>query len=544
MKETASIFHPFTPQPEISDIPGMFTCPFHYEPHPLSVCAAEEVCRYLTLRTDWKTELVKGKMFGVLVVQKDGKTGFLAAYSGILCGRNDHGFFVPPVFDLLQPDGFFKTEEAQISQINHRIGMLEHSDMRVALLQQAADRKAAGEQALKEARDALKEAKRQRDLLRASDRNDFTEEQLTRESQFLKAEYKRLEKQWKAKLEEVETALKRSDEEIEALKTERKHRSILLQNWLFAQFRMLNARGEEKDLWQIFREHGRTVPPSGAGECAAPKLLQYAYRHGYRPLAMAEFWWGASPETEIRKHGYYYPACKSKCEPILGHMLQGLDVEPNAHESSKHLDHEPELVYEDEWMVAVNKPAGMLSVPGKGDAPSVWSWARAHFPEATGPLLVHRLDMDTSGVLLIAKDPETHRQLQQLFETRHIKKRYVALLDGTVMDDEGFIRLPLCPNPDDRPRQMVSTAHGKAAVTRFEVLSRSCGQTRVAFYPLTGRTHQLRVHAAHPEGLDTPIVGDNLYGRRASRLFLHAETVAFRHFKTGRWVSITAPAPF
>ena len=225
-------------------------------------------------------------------------------------------------------------------------------------------------------------------------------------------------------------------------------------------------------------------------------------------------------------------------------MLQGLDVEPNAHESNKHLDHEPELVYEDEWMVAVNKPTGMLSVPGKGDAPSVWSWARAHFPEATGPLLVHRLDMDTSGVLLIAKDPETHRQLQQLFETRHIKKRYVALLDGTVTDDEGFIRLPLCPNPDDRPRQMVSTAHGKAAVTRFEVLSRSCGQTRVAFYPLTGRTHQLRVHAAHLEGLDTPIVGDNLYGRRASRLFLHAETVAFRHFKTGRWVSITAPAPF
>ena len=422
--------------------------------------------------------------------------------------------------------------------------MLEHSDLRASLLQQAADRKAAGEQALKEARDALKEAKRQRDLLRASDHNDFTEEQLTRESRFLKAEYKRLEKQWKAKLEEVETALKRSDEEIEALTTERKRRSILLQNQLFAQFRMLNARGEEKDLWQIFREHGRPVPPSGAGECAAPKLLQYAYRHGYRPLAMAEFWWGASPEAEIRKHGYYYPACKSKCEPILGHMLQGLDVEPNAHENSKHLKHEPELVYEDEWMAAVNKPAGMLSVPGKGDAPSVWSWARAHFPEATGPLLVHRLDMDTSGVLLIAKDPETHRQLQQLFETRHIKKRYIALLDGTVTDDEGIVRLPLCPNPDDRPRQMVSTAYGKAAVTRFEVLSRSHGQTRVAFYPFTGRTHQLRVHAAHPEGLDTPIVGDNLYGRRASRLFLHAETVTFRHFKIGRWVSITAPAPF
>lgn len=544
MEKNATPFHPFIPDADASELPRLFTCPFHYEPHPLSVRAAEEVRRYLTLRTDWKTELDKGKMFGVLVVQKDGRTGFLAAYSGILCGRNDHDFFVPPVFDLLQPDGFFKTEETQISQINHRIEALEHSDMRTSLLQQAADRKAIGEQALKEVRDALKEAKRQRNLIRASGCNEFTEEQLTRESRFLKAEYKWLVKQWKAKAEELETDLKRSDEEIEALKAERKRRSILLQNWLFAQFRMLNARGEEKDLWQIFREHGRPVPPSGAGECAAPKLLQYAYRHGYRPLAMAEFWWGASPETEIRKHGYYYPSCKSKCEPILGHMLQGLDVEPDAHESSKRLGHEPELVYEDEWMAAVNKPAGMLSVPGKGDAPSVWGWAHAHFPEATGPLLVHRLDMDTSGVLLIAKDPETHRQLQQLFETRHIKKRYIALLDGTLTDDEGIVRLPLCPNPDDRPRQMVSKAYGKAAVTRFEVLSRSHGQTRVAFYPLTGRTHQLRVHAAHPEGLDAPIVGDNLYGRRASRLFLHAETVAFRHFKTGRWVSITSPAPF
>ena len=241
MEKNTTPFHPFIPDADSSELPRLFTCPFHYEPHPLSVRAAEEVRRYLTLRTDWKTELDKGKMFGVLVVQKEGRTGFLAAYSGILCGRNDHDFFVPPVFDLLQPDGFFKTEEAQISQINHRIEALEHSDMRASLLQQAADRKAAGEQALKEARDALKEAKRQRDLLRASDHNDFTEEQLTRESRFLKAEYKRLEKQWKAKLEEVETALKRSDEEIEALKTERKRRSILLQNRLFAQFRMLKA---------------------------------------------------------------------------------------------------------------------------------------------------------------------------------------------------------------------------------------------------------------------------------------------------------------
>ena len=502
MKETASIFHPFTPQPEISDIPDMFTCPFHYEPHPLSVCAAEEVCRYLTLRTDWKTELDKGKMFGVLVVQKDGKTGFLAAYSGILCGRNDHGFFVPPVFDLLQPDGFFKTEEAQISQINHRIGMLEHSDMRVALLQQAADRKAAGEQALKEARDALKKAKRQRDLLRASDRNDFTEEQLTRESQFLKAEYKRLEKQWKAKLEEVETALKRSDEEIEALKTERKHRSILLQNWLFAQFRMLNARGEEKDLWQIFREHGRTVPPSGAGECAAPKLLQYAYLHQLKPLAMAEFWWGNSPKTEVRHHGYYYPSCKGKCEPILQHMLQGLEVDGNPLSPQAHRKEELEIVFEDEWLVVVNKPSGMLSVPGKEEeTDSVYHRVKAKYPEATGPMIVHRLDMATSGLLLVAKTKEVHQHLQEQFINRSIKKRYVALLDrnglNQQLEETGTINLPLCLNPLDRPRQMVSEEYGKPAVTEYRILNYSDKYIRIAFYPLTGRTHQLRVHAAH-----------------------------------------------
>ena len=356
MEKNTTPFHPFIPDADSSELPRLFTCPFHYEPHPLSVRAAEEVRRYLTLRTDWKTELDKGKMFGVLVVQKEGRTGFLAAYSGILCGRNDHDFFVPPVFDLLQPDGFFKTEEAQISQINHRIEALEHSDMRASLLQQAADRKAAGEQALKEARDALKEAKRQRDLLRASDHNDFTEEQLTRESRFLKAEYKRLEKQWKAKLEEVETALKRSDEEIEALKTERKRRSILLQNRLFAQFRMLNARGEEKDLWQIFREHGRPVPPSGAGECAAPKLLQYAYRHGYRPLAMAEFWWGASPEAEIRKHGYYYPACKSKCEPATCYSVWMWNPTHMKTASTSSMSRSSSTKTNG-WLLSINRPA-------------------------------------------------------------------------------------------------------------------------------------------------------------------------------------------
>ena len=540
------MLHRFTTSITDIPLPERFTYPFCYTPHPLCILAAKEVQSYLTRQTAWKDELRQGKMFGVLIVQTEhGETGYLAAFSGILAGKNLHPFFVPPVYNLLQPQGFFKIEEENISSINRNIRQLENDKAYAALSAELARTIQSAENILATAKAQLKEAKTAREQRRKEKELNAQEEaELIRESQFQKAEYKRLERSWKARITTLQTQTEDWERRISALKSERKTRSAALQQKLFEQFGMLNYRGEVKNLCEIFGQTVHKTPPAGAGECAAPKLLQQAYLHGWKPIAMAEFWWGASPEAEIRKHGYYYPACKSKCEPILGHMLQGLDVEPNAHEDSKHLDHEPELVYEDEWMAAVNKPAGMLSVPGKGDAPSVWSWARAHFPEATGPLLVHRLDMDTSGVLLIAKDPETHRKLQQLFETRHIKKRYIALLDGTVTDDEGFIRLPLCPNPNDRPRQMVSTVYGKAAVTRFEVLSRSHGQTRVAFYPFTGRTHQLRVHAAHPEGLDTPIVGDNLYGRRASRLFLHAETVTFRHFKTGRWVSITAPAPF
>ena len=307
---------------------------------------------------------------------------------------------------------------------------------------------------------------------------------------------------------------------------------------------MLDAHGGEKDLWQIFREAGRPAPPSGAGECAAPKLLQHAYRQGYRPLAVAEFWWDASPEHDVRRHGHFYPACKTKCEPILHHMLRGLDVAPNPQEDRRHSPQEPEIVYEDEWMAAVNKPAGMLSVPGKSDAPSVAGWARERYPDAQGaapgPPPGH-------GHLRPAAHCQDGRSLPRAatdVRSARNQERYVAVLDGTVQADKGFVRLPLCPNPDDRPRQMVSREYGKPAVTRFEVLARQDGQTRVALYPLTGRTHQLRVHAAHAEGLDAPIVGDNLYGRPAQRLLLHAESLSFRHFKTGKPVHITVPPPF
>ena len=443
-------------------LPQQFTYPFRYTPHPLSKLAAEEVQAYLLSRTDWQEELQQGKMFGVLVV-KDAqeKIGYLAAFSGNLAGSNHHAYFVPPIYDLLNPDGYFKEEEARISALNSII-------------------------------------------------------------------------------------LNIDEEEAVPYKEERKNRSIALQQWIFHQFRLRNARGEEKDIQQIFEETAHRNPPAGTGECAAPKLLQYAYLNGYQPLAMAEWWWGNSPKGEIRHHGHYYPACRHKCEPILGFMLQGLEVEPNPLLTSVTDPTQLETMYEDDFLLVVNKPAGMLSVPGKTGQASVLTILQERYPDATGPILVHRLDMDTSGLLLAAKDKDTHALLQKQFESRTVKKRYIALLDGIPQDkpSKGFIRLPMRPDYDNRPLQMVCFEYGKAAVTRYEMLNEHPDATRIAYYPETGRTHQLRVHSAHPDGMNAPIKGDRLYGQPADRLYLHAETLEFRHPVTDQRMHITKEAPF
>ena len=445
-------------------LPQLFTYPFHYTPHPLCVKAAEEVQQYLQTRTDWHEELQQGKMFGVLVMKTPtGEIGYLAAFSGNLAGSNHHDYFVPPVYDLLNPDGYFKEEEARISAINV---MLNHT-------------------------------------------ND------------------------------------NNQEIIEALKEERKQRSIALQQWIFEQFRLRNARGEEQDIYSIFTQTAHRNPPAGTGECAAPKLLQYAYLNNLQPLAMAEFWWGDSPKGEIRRHGHYYPACRHKCEPILSFMLQGLEVEPNPLLTSNTDATQLETVYEDDYLLVVNKPAGMLSVPGKTGQASVLTLLQERYPDATGPILVHRLDMATSGLLLAAKDKDTHALLQKQFEGRTVKKRYIALLEGIPQaEPKGFIRLPLRPDFDNRPLQMVCYEYGKPAVTRYEIMDTENNYTRMAFYPETGRTHQLRVHAAHPEGLNCPIVGDPLYGQPADRLYLHAERLEFRHPVDNRMLRIKKEAPF
>lgn len=531
-------------------LPEKFTYPFHYTPHPLCVLAAEEVKEYIANRKEWQEELASGKMFGVLIVQTDNgitnneenQIGYLAAFSGNLAGKNLHPYFVPPVYDLLQPEGFFKIEEEQISAINIRIRELENSSSYLGSKEKWKIETKHAKAVLNQAKAELKMAKKAREIRRQSSPELSEEEQasLIRESQYQKAEYKRLEKEWKKRLEELETEVRHFDIEIERLKTERKERSAALQRKLFEQFRMLNAQGEVKDLYTIFEQTVQKVPPAGAGECALPKLLQYAYLHQLKPLAMAEFWWGDSPKNEIRHHGYYYPSCKGKCEPILQHMLQGLEVDENPLLNPVHEEEELEIVFEDEWLLVVNKPAGMLSVPGKAeDRDSVYHRLKKKYPEATGPMIVHRLDMATSGLLLVAKTKEVHQDLQAQFANRSIKKRYVAVLDGIVLPERtgntGRIELPLCLNPLDRPRQMVSSEHGKEAITEYQIISeseritsasentfnesnrideseRSINEsrkyTRIVFYPLTGRTHQLRVHAAHPEGLGCPILGD------------------------------------
>ena len=453
-------------------LPEQFTYPFHYTPHPLCVRASEEVQAYLQTRPEWHDELQHGKMFGVLVVRDThGHIGYLAAFSGNLAGSNHHPFFVPPVYDLLDPNGYFKQEEARISALNNVIQQCHPADTPPICTSHTLD----------------------------------------------------------------------------SLKEERKQRSIALQQWIFRQFRLLNAHGEEKDIELIFEETAHRNPPAGTGECAAPKLLQYAYQHQLHPLAMAEWWWGDSPKGEIRRHGHYYPSCRHKCEPILRHMLQGLDVEPNPLLISNTDATQLHTVYEDEYLLVVNKPAGMLSVPGKTGQASVLSILQERYPDATGPLLVHRLDMDTSGLLLAAKDKDIHAQLQAQFESRSVKKRYLALLEGIPQGKEskGFIRLPLRPDFDNRPYQLVDFEYGKPAVTRYEINNPPYeGRTLITYYPETGRTHQLRVHSAHPDGMNCPIVGDPLYGQPADRLYLHAEYLEFRHPVHGKILRIQSDNPF
>ena len=593
--------------------PRQFTYPFCYDVDPLAEAAALELQRYIADADLMSTEKGCGKMFGVLVVEYEDEAGasqrgFLAAYSGLLGGRNDWPYFVPPVFDAQQPDGHFKRTEREISAINREIAAIEHDAeylQSVAQHEQTKKRLQAEVDAFKAEVDA---AKARRDARRKSGEPLSEEEQaeMIRESQFMKAELRRRRKA----MEQAESTLNTQHSTfLKSLQRKRKQMSDELQRWLFSAYRMLNAKGEERDLIDIFREYTHAMPPAGAGDCCAPKLLQYAYQHRLRPVCMAEFWWGESPASEIRHHLHYYPACRSKCLPILTHMLKGLDVAPNPLAQKRHTA-EPRVLYADEYIMVVDKPAGMLSVPGKAESvrsefsdsanisveeyfanlqlPTNSKFTTEQFTigEADNSKLktqnskflkaAHRLDMDTSGLLVLARTEEAYVELQRQFASRETVKRYEAVLSGVPTQNSKLktqnsstqpsgcleaISLPLIADINDRPRQRVDMEHGKPALTLYNIVevravdantAVACttkkvdkGRTLIHLYPKTGRTHQLRVHCAHPLGLACPILGDPLYGiERADRMYLHAAELTFRHPVTGEPMHFLSPSGF
>ena len=502
--------------------PQQFTYPFCYEPHPLCLTAAAEVRSYVDSRSDWSAELSQGKMLGVLVVRDGKKRGFLAAFSGTLDGRTQQDYFVPPVFDLMEPGCHFQKEQATISSLTNKIALLEKQIIPTTVASEA-------EQAILQAQKRMKEAKERRDALRHSlpaEELLIRKKDFIRESQYLKAELQRARRFWTQRIREAEEPNSQLRKQIEALQTERQLRSQALQLWLFQQTSFRNAKGESKNLCDIFSPY---TPPGGAGECCAPKLLQYAYLHHLVPLCMAEFWVGASPHDTIRTEGHFYPACRSKCLPILSFMMEGLHVEENPLQRTDNaLKERLRIIYEGDDFLVVSKPAGLLSVPGRDGLPNVLSILQERFPQASGPIIVHRLDMDTSGLMMVALNNEAYHRLQALFLHRQVEKTYLALLQNPMTEgEEGTIDLPLAPDFADRPRQRVDLQHGRRSVTHYRVLCRKEGHALVALQPETGRTHQLRVHCAHTLGLGNPIVGDRLYGTAGDRLMLHAWRLRF-----------------
>ena len=522
-------------------LPVKFTFPFYYEPHPLSKIAAKELQEYLENQTDFEHNfglqenqegLVIGKMFGILVCQdENGNLGYLWGVSGKLADSNLHDKFVPPVFDMLTHDSFFKNEEAILNQYNQKIEKLEQSQELIEAKESLKQTEFEAKTDIQRQKQRIKDLKVERDNKRISFGNLSSQEveqlefELSEESKKESILLKKMTKYWNLTVESRKLKVKSLQTKIDNLKLERASKSSELQQKLFKQYQFLNISKETKSVGEIFDNN----PPAGAGECAAPKLLHYAFNHNLKPIALAEFWWGQSPKSEVRKHKQFYPACQSKCKPILAHMLDGIEMDENPFLENPAKGKDIEIVYEDEYLLVINKPAEFLSVPGKNIQDSVYERVKNRYPEANGPLIVHRLDMSTSGLLLIAKSEDVYKNLQSQFIKRTVKKRYVALLDGIVKQPEGSINLPLRVDLDNRPNQLVCYEYGKPAETHFKVIEIKNKKTRIHFFPISGRTHQLRVHASHNLGLNCPIVGDDLYGIKKDRLYLHAEEITFRH---------------
>lgn len=542
------------------DLPQQFTYPFYYSPHTLSLTACQELQNYLKTQTDFEhnfgfdesaTNLQIGKMFGVLVVKNQaGELGYLSAFSGKLADENHHIKFVPPVYDLLEKDNFFRIGEVEVNDITLKIQALKNDETYLQFKNDLESFRLEMETEVALKKQALKNSKKQRDEKRTHAKTTLNEveqlvliERLKTESIREQLNVKDFIREINIKYAEIEALFLRKELIINKLKEDRANKSSRLQKEIFEQYTFLNSAQKTKSLLEIFSQTVFQTPPAGAGECAAPKLLQYAFLNQLQPICMAEFWWGKSPNSEVRLHGQYYPACRGKCEPILAHMLKGISLEKNPMLEQASVKEIP-IIYEDEYLLLLNKPPEFLSVPGKKLKDSIYERMRLKYPNASGPLLVHRLDMSTSGLLLIAKSEDIYKRLQSQFIRRVIKKSYVALLDGIVNKTEGDISLPLRVDLEDRPKQLVCYEHGKNAFTKYKILGIENGKTRIHFFPITGRTHQLRVHAAHHLGLNCPIIGDDLYGTKGERLFLHAQWLQFIHPITKEIISFNCEPNF
>lgn len=523
-------------------VPECFNNPFRYHPHPLVKEAADLLTKRIQADRSLTEELSEGKMLGVLVIKsKEDDLGFLAAFSGNVGGRSHIEGFVPPIFDLLDPDGHFKIREAGITEINHRISSLEDSERLAALRSELIDSECSRDEEILRHKAHMAIAKRERDEIRSETSDPSRLESLLQESRFEKAELKRIKTRWEEKIEGIRKDISAFTDEIHDLKAMRAEMSDKLQHWIFEQYIVHDYSGESSSISGIFEREG-LVPPGGAGECAAPKLLEYAYLHGLEPVAMGEFWFGKSPETAVRTHGHFYPSCTSKCGPLLRFMLKGIDLE-----KEYPCTDELTVIHEDEALIVIDKPSGIPSVPGLDGRISAFEILnRVH-----GNLhVVHRLDMDTSGAIIFAKTSEAAVDLQRQFEDHTVKKTYIAKLSSASegmklkAGDEGEISLPLSPDYDERPRQKVDISQGNPSVTSYKVLSvNEDGTIDIVFHPHTGRTHQLRIHSAHVKGLGHPIVGDMLYGgSEASRLHLHAYSVSFNHPVSGKAITLNTPS--
>ena len=536
-------------------LPERFTFPFCYTPHPLCVLAAQELQQHIATQDQWQHNFgldnndAIGHMFGVLLVQnQQGELGYLSAFSDKIANLTHLPHFVPPVCDEQNIAPAIQAQQASIDEVMTKITVIESKPSYIQLQQQYQTAQTQAELAAESFRLQMIEQRKQRKLQRkeaekSNDSEFMTQEfhRLARESAFDKHQQKTIRQQWAQTLADISHKLQADTAELTLLKSEYDSLTTALQQQRYAQYQFLNQYGETQDLNDLF---GGITPPQGAGDCATIKLLQHAFKQHLKPLAMAKFWWGASPAAQIRKHKYFYEACKNKCEPILQHMLAGLNIDANPLLQNPAEGKELEIVYQDDAMVVINKPAEFLSVPGKTITDSVYSRMQTMFPDSDSPLIVHRLDMSTSGLIVIALTKDAHKALQKQFIERTAEKRYVALLDGIAEQDHGEINLPMRVDLDDRPRQLVCYEHGKPAFTKWQVLERKYGKTKVYYYPKTGRTHQLRIHSAHQNGMNMPIVGDDLYGQKANRLHLHAQYLGLNHPVTGEPMVFEVDANF